>query len=168
MGCLFQQCIWSERAFCMLKDTVLLFRYNSWCLIFSHKFIKSKCWILHLEWNNARYKYKLRGVARKQPCRKESGMQFWAPQLKKDVKVASRGTTHLVRGLEVMSYEEWLRTLSWSSLERGRLRCDLIALYDLLRRGGGEGGCWALFHGIQRQDTWEWFKAAPEEVQTGC
>ena len=45
-----------------------------------------------------------------------------------------------MKGLEGTSCEEWLRTVGLSSLEKRRLRGDLIALYGFVRRGSGEGG----------------------------
>ena len=63
-------------------------------------------------------------------------MQFWPPHYQKDVEAlerVQRRFTRMLPGLEGVDYEERLNKLGLFSLEKWRLRGDLIEVYKIMR-----------------------------------
>ena len=64
-------------------------------------------------------------------ARVECWVQFWAPQCKKDMGILERQrATKMIKKLEHLTYEEWLRKLGLFSLER-RGGCREIVSMDI-------------------------------------
>ena len=62
----------------------------------------------------------------------ECCVQFWLPQLRKDIDATERAT-RLIPGLARLSYEEQLKETGLYTLERRQLQGDMIEMFKIMK-----------------------------------
>ena len=82
-------------------------------------------------------------------------VQVWSPQYKKDRELlegVQRRATKMIRGLELLPYEDRLRELGFFSPEKRRLWCDLIVAFQYLKGAYKQEGS-KLFERVDKSRT---------------
>ncbi|KAK4813351.1 hypothetical protein QYF61_026647 [Mycteria americana] len=125
-------------------------RLDRWAKVNCVRFNKAKCQVLHLGHSNPMQRYR-RGEEWLESCLPEKDLgvlvdsrlnmsQQCAQRDIEGLERVQRRATKLGKGLEHKADGERLRDLGLFSLEKRRLRGDLITLYNYLKGGCGEVG----------------------------